>query len=88
MSLTLQDLDNMPSADYRKKLEDPAFCAEVNELLNGPIPAAVAQPGEEAVDPSMPDRAPRPVARRTAEPVLTVHPVIEVPVPIAPIVPL
>ena len=64
MSLTLQDLDNMPSADYRKKLEDPAFCAEVNALLNGPIPAAVAQPGEEAVDPSMPARvAQQPVAR-------------------------
>jgi hypothetical protein len=89
MSLTLQDLDNMPSADYRKKLEDPAFCAEVNALLNGPIPAAVAQPGEEAVDPSMPARAAQqPVARRTYAPVLTVHPVIEVPVPIAPIVPV
>lgn len=85
MSLTLQDLDNMPSADYRKKLEDPAFCAEVNELLNGPIPAAVAQPGEEPVDPSMPDRAAQqPVARRTSAPEPLAEPT---PALITPVVP-
>lgn len=69
--LTLQDLDNMPSADYRKKLEDPAFCAEVEALLKGPTEAPVApaaQPGEEMVDPSMPDRV-QPQIRRTAAPV-------------------
>jgi hypothetical protein len=69
MSLTLQDLDNMPSADYRKKLEDPAFCAEVDVLLKSAPVAPVAQPEGESVDPSMPDRTTvsQPQIRRTAD---------------------
>ena len=68
MSLTIQDLDNMPSADYRKKLEDPAFCAEVEALLKSPQAAApVAQPAGESIDPSMPDRPTQSLIRRTAD---------------------
>ncbi len=62
MSLTLADIDNMPSAEYKQRLQnDPAFIAEVEQLFKGPsAPATVAAPaaapqGEE-IDPSMPDR--------------------------------
>jgi hypothetical protein len=76
MAITLQDLDNMPSAEYRKKLEDPTFCAEVDALLHSPQAAlaVTAQPGAEEVDPSMPDRTSRPIARRTADAAPTAPP--------------
>jgi hypothetical protein len=93
MSLTLQDLDNMPSADYRKKLEDPAFCAEVKTLLEKPQAVApVAQPEGESLDPSMPDRptVSQPLIRRTypgTQPaVVAATPILEAPV--APVVPV
>ena len=59
MAITLQDLDNMSSAEYKQKLNDPAFVAEVDLLLHSPQAtqaAPVAQPAEEALDPSMPDK--------------------------------
>jgi uncharacterized protein (DUF1697 family) len=83
--LTLQDLDNMPSDVYRKKLEDSAFCAEVDALLKSPVVAAQPQPEGEPVDPSMPDRASQPPIRRTAEHV-SVAPVA--PVAVAPVAPV
>jgi hypothetical protein len=60
MAITLADIDNMPSAEYRNRLQtDPAFVTEVEKLFNTPTAAApVAAPAapEEALDPSMPDR--------------------------------
>jgi hypothetical protein len=62
MALTLADIDNMPSAEYKQRLQnDPAFIAEVEQLFKGPsAPATVAAPGAapqgEEIDPSMPDR--------------------------------
>jgi hypothetical protein len=58
MSLTLADIDNMPSAEYKQKLQhDPAFVAEVEALFKGPQAVALAvQPEGESIDPSMPDR--------------------------------
>lgn len=91
MSITIQDLDNMPSDVYRKKLEDPAFCAEVEALLKSPTAAApVVQPEGESIDPSMPDRAAQqPRILRTADrqpegvvPTLTELPVTTVLVPV------
>jgi hypothetical protein len=83
--ITLSDLDNMPSAEYRKKLEDPTFCAEVDALLKSSVVVApVAQPSEEAVDPSMPDKVQQPLIRRTVAPVAAT-PILAAPV--APSVP-
>lgn len=67
MSLTLADIDAMPAADYRRKLEDPAFVAEVNALLNpmAPLPPLDAPPAPEGEDdPSMPAAPPRPTSVR------------------------
>ena len=86
MAITLQDLDNMPSDVYRKKLEDPTFCAEVDALLKSvPVVAPQAQSGEDAIDPSMPDRAAQqPVIRRTVQPTAPVALVA----PVAPVAPM
>lgn len=62
MALTLADIDNMPSAEYKQRLQnDPAFVAEVEQLFNGPSAPAVSAaaptaPQGEEIDPSMPDR--------------------------------
>jgi hypothetical protein len=46
MAITLADIDNMPSAEYRNRLQtDPAFVTEVEKLFNTPTAAApVAAP--------------------------------------------
>jgi hypothetical protein len=88
MAITLQDIDNMPSAEYKQKLNDPAFLSEVEALLKSPAAVApVVQPQEVEVDPSMPTRTQVPktsVRERLAEPV--VAPIAPVVAPIAPIV--
>src|ERR1039458_6123019 len=88
MAITLQDIDNMPSAEYKQKLNDPAFLSEVEALLKSPAAVApVAQPQEVEVDPSMPTRTQVPttsVRERLAEPV--VAPIAPGVAPIAPIV--
>lgn len=60
--LTFEEIDRMPSAEYRQKLNDPAFAAEVEALFAAPQAAAPAisapapTPDASAIDPSMPDR--------------------------------
>src|ERR1039458_4155518 len=91
MTITLMDLDNMSSAEYKQKLNDPAFLAEVEALLKSPAATApvAQQPQAEEIDPSMParpaavqtsvrDRAPAPIA---VEPVAAVAPVVPVVLP-------
>jgi hypothetical protein len=61
MSLTLADIDNMPSAEYKQRLlSDPKFIEEVEALFQGPNAPAVAArpvsaPPSEEIDPSIPD---------------------------------
>lgn len=77
MALTLIDLDNMPSDEYKKKLNDPAFLAEVTELLKSPVVAPQDQPTLEEIDPSMPARPPVQTSVRDRVPAA---PVVAVPV--------
>jgi hypothetical protein len=102
MAITLADIDNMPSAEYKNRLQtDPAFVAEVEQLFNAPtaaapVAAAPAAP-EESLDPSMPDRptsscrpAPTSVRDRMERPAAPTAPVVAtsvVPTP-APVAPV
>lgn len=94
MALTLDDIDRMPSAEYKQRLQsDPNFVAEVEALFAKPVPAAPvpqASQAVEAVDPSMPDRPTRltSVRDRAEQPAAPVAPAAPVPAaPVAPVVP-
>lgn len=84
MSITLLDLDNMPSDAYKKKLNDPTFLAEVEALLKSPAAEApVARPQSGEADPSMPSLS---TAQTSVRDRAAIAPVADV-VPVAVVLP-